>query len=230
MHAWIAGLDGPGLAGQDVLDPAERDRAASYLRPLDGARFAASRAFSRLILARYTGCPPGQLRFGVGSGGQPRLAGCGLAFSLARSGGLALLAVARGPVGADLERAVPRGGLADLAAARFSAAETACIERGCGGSPAAGFYRHWTAKEACLKAAGTGLAGGLRDTELTCGPAPVIRQSGRPLAGWRVWLADPAPGYRSAIVAAAPAAAVTWRRLAGPAPSSPEQEFVPSAR
>lgn len=223
VAAWIVDLDAARGTSPGVLDAAERDRAARYLRPLDGARFAASRAAVRMILAGYARCPPQQLRFLAGSRGQPRLAGSGLRFSLARSGGLALLAVARGPVGADLEEAAPRAGLADLAAARFSPAEAGCIAAGCGESEDGGFYRHWTAREAYLKAAGHGLAGPrgaggpprLRETELICAApgGPVIRVRGQEQRGWRLSLASPVPGYAAAIAARAPV--VSWRRLGG---------------
>lgn len=211
VHAWLIDLDAPG-AGPGVLDAAERDRAASYLRMLDGARFAGSRAAARWILSRYLGCAAERLQFRADSRGRPQLAGHRLHFSLTRSDALALLAVATSPIGADLELVRPLAALTDLVAARFGAAETACIAAGCWGSPVRGFYRHWTAKEAYLKAVGCGLAG-LRDAELVCGQAPVIRFRGAAQPGWQLTLADPAAGYVAAIAATAPVA--IWRRLAG---------------
>lgn len=211
VHAWIVDLDGPG-AGTTVLGPAELERAAAYLCPRDGVRFAASRAALRVILSGYLGCDPRAVRFVAGPDGRPGLAGGGPQFSLSRSGGRALVAVAAHPVGADLERVEPRPGLADLAAASFGAAEAACIDGGCAGSPVRAFYRHWTAKEAYLKALGRGLAG-LRDTELVCGTAPQIRVRGERQAGWTVSVSELAGGYAAAIVAGQPV--TNWRRLAG---------------
>ncbi len=222
VHAWLVDLDSVAsspAASAAGLDATEQARAASYVRPQDGARFSASRAVLRLILARYLGCAPGRLEFLVGPSGQPWLAGHEIRFSLARSGGLALVAVSSGPVGADLERLEPRRGLADVAAARFTAPEAACIAAGCAArtSPTRSFYRHWTAKEAYLKAIGIGLAG-LREAELVCGPRPAIWLAGRPVAGWPVEIADVAPGYLAAITG--PYRRTTWRwlrlgRLAG---------------
>jgi 4'-phosphopantetheinyl transferase len=219
VHAWLVDLDAPAAAEATALDADERARVDSYLRPRDGARFAASRAALRLILARYLGCEPGRVEFCSGSRGQPRLARDDVQFSLARSGALALVAVSVGPVGADLERVEPRAGLADVAAARFSAAEAACIAGGCGGSPTQSFYRHWTAKEAYLKATGVGLAG-LRDAELVCGQRLSIRLAGQPLTGWSLLLPRIAPGYLAAIASPQRVTRWRWRWLSGGWPAN----------
>jgi 4'-phosphopantetheinyl transferase len=212
VHAWLIDVD-TWPAGRMVLTAGERDRYASYLRPQDGARFAASRAAVRVILSGYLGCEPELLRFANDGGGQPRLAAAShsLKFSLSRSGEIALLAVSPDPVGADLEQVRPRPGLADLVTARFAAAEAACVAAGCAGSPTRSFYRHWVAKEAYVKATGRGLAV-LRDAELECGPAPVIRFRGTPEPGWKVSLTEAVPGYMTAIVAAQPV--TNWQRIA----------------
>jgi 4'-phosphopantetheinyl transferase len=209
VHTWIADLavlDSTALLDRNVLDPAELDRAARYARPRDGARFAASRACLRLILESYLDKDPADLRFAASPSGRPALAGDDLGkleFSLSRSGDLALIAVSLTPVGADIEIVRPRAGLADVIASRFSAAEARCILAGCGGSPVRGFYRHWTAKEAYLKATGCGLAG-LRGTELACGRPDVIRVDGTPADGWTLSLPQAAPGAAMAIVGGGP--------------------------
>ena len=107
------------------------------------------------------------------------------------------------PVGADIEIVRSRPGLADIIASRFSVAEAECIRGGCGGSPTHGFYRHWTAKEAYLKATGCGLAG-LRLTELACDGPDAIRVGGRPAEGWTLSLPDVGPGCTTAIVGSGP--------------------------
>jgi len=205
VHAWLIDLDG-WPADRVLLDRGERDRSATYLRSRDGARFAASRSAVRVIASGYLGLEPEQLRLAADGRAQPLVAGHSLQLSLSRSDGLALLAVSPDSVGADLELARPRAGLADLIAARFAPAEAACIAGGCAGSLTNSFYRHWVAKEAYLKATRRGLVA-LRDTELACGPPPVIRFRGTPEAGWQLTLTDPAPGYVAAIVAARPVGA-----------------------
>jgi 4'-phosphopantetheinyl transferase len=217
LHAWLVDLDAPGAASAAGLDEAERGIAASFVRPQDGARFAASHAALRLVLAGYLGREPDDLPLRAGRAGQPRLATDEVRFSLARSGRLALITVSRRPVGADLERVAARSGLADVAAARFAAREAAGVADGCCGSPTASFYRHWTAKEAYLKAIGLGLAG-LRDTELVCGARPVIWFAGRPVGGWRLSVARTASGYVASIVGAV--SVTSWRWLS-PGPPLP---------
>jgi 4'-phosphopantetheinyl transferase len=212
VHAWLADLDTSADASGKVLGPAELARSSSYLSPQDGARFAASRAWLRVVLSRYVGAEPARLDFAASPSGQPALAGehAGLLhFSLSRSADRALVAVSRSPLGADIELVSARAGLADLIACRFGVAEAHCIAGGCGGSPLLGFYRHWTAKEAFLKATGRGLAG-LRETELTCGARPAIQVGGHHV-NWSLSVFDLAPDYAAAVVGNGP---VTWYRTA----------------
>lgn len=211
VQAWIVDLDRPGAAA-GALDAAERHRAEGYLRPLDGARFAASRMATRVILSGYAGYAPERLRFCTDERGRPRLAGHRLCFSLTRSGGVAVIVVAPEPVGADVELMRARAGLTDLATAWFGAAEAGCIAAGCAGSPVRGFYWHWTVKEAYLKAVGCGLAE-LRNAEFVCGPEPFIRFRGAAESGWALSVTDLAGGYVAAIAASRPV--TSWRRLAG---------------
>jgi 4'-phosphopantetheinyl transferase len=209
VGAWLIDLDDQAAVSDGIrsqLSPAEHDRATTYIRPADGARFAASRAWLRLILGRYLDAEPADLCFAAGPGGRPTLTGDyagSLHFSLSRSRGRALIAVSRSPVGADIELVSDRAGLADLVGVRFAPAEAACIASGCRGSPLRGFYRHWTAKEAYLKATGRGLAG-LRSTELVCGVRPRIRCCGRLATEWRLSLPDVAADYEAAIVGGGP--------------------------
>jgi 4'-phosphopantetheinyl transferase len=220
VDAWLIDLDapvGPALADGpacELLAPAERDRATTYLRARDGARFASSRAWLRRVLGRYLDAEPADLCFAAGPDQRPALAGehtGSLHFSLSRSAGLALIAVSHSPVGADIELVSDRAGLADLVGGRFGPAEAACIASGCGGSPLRAFYRHWTAKEAYLKATGRGLAG-LGGTELVCRVRPTIRADGRLATDWTLSLPELAAGCATAIVGAG----VITRHMAAP--------------
>ena len=141
----------------------------------------------------------------------------GVEFSLSRTEGVALIAVSAAAVGADIERVTPRTGLADLVAARFPAREAACLADGCSlpaglGDPALrGFYRHWTAREAYLKAIGCGLAG-LRRIEVTCRPRPEVRFGGALADGWQLSFPAVPAAYAAAIVARHPVTRCCWLR------------------
>jgi len=203
VHGWLVDLEAPPDGAVMLVGPAEIARAASYLSRRDAARFAAGRAWLRLILGRYLDADPGRLEFEAESGGRPALAGATagvIHFSLSRSADRGFVAVSCSPVGADIELARARAGLVDLITTRFGVGEARCIIAGCGGSPVRGFYRHWTAKEAYLKATGRGLTG-LCTTELICGPVPGIRDNGHE-ANWTLSLMDAASDCVVAIVGA----------------------------
>jgi 4'-phosphopantetheinyl transferase len=168
----------------------------------------------RLVLAELTGSAPEDLRFERRCGhcgrlghGKPHLSGHpDLDFSLSHSGGLALIAVARGRrVGADVERLRPRTDVLAIARGSLSARERRVVEGGetdaarrgetdaarRGETDAArreAFFRCWTRKEAYLKGLGVGLAGGL-DSDPDDAP------------GWQVRSLPAPPGYAAAVAA-----------------------------
>ncbi len=138
-----------GLGG--LLCEGERARAARLIRERDRVLWTRSRGALRMLLGRYVGRDPRQLRFELGPYGKPRLADLAgeprrrcptvfwrpgpadLSFNLSHSGELMLVAVtAVAEVGVDVERARERYG--------------------------AGFLKEWTRKEATVKCLGTGLA------------------------------------------------------------------------
>jgi 4'-phosphopantetheinyl transferase len=104
-----ARLDAADLA---VLNEEERAKAAAFLRDEDRDRYQLSHVALRQALARYVDTPADRLRFaqlpcptcGKADRGRPVLVG-GPHFSLSHSGDLVGIAVARVPVGLDVERA-----------------------------------------------------------------------------------------------------------------------------
>lgn len=116
------------------------------------------RATLRRILAGYLGIGAEQVPLAIAPRGKPLLAGVnGPAFNLSHSGSLAVVAVcARETVGIDIERL--RGRPREQLLARVLSPEEQEAVRAC--APAErerAFLRHWTAKEACVKARGTGI-------------------------------------------------------------------------
>jgi len=167
------------LAG---LDPRETARAAAFVFPADRHRYQVAHVMLRRVLAGCLGAEPGRLAFGRlrcpacgGPSGKPVLTGplappaaepgapgeggIGLCFSLAHSGDAVVIAVARSPVGVDVERAAS-GCVCSLASA-MHAEDTVLVE----GLPEperhAAVIRWWVRAEAVLKCAGTGIAHGM---------------------------------------------------------------------
>ncbi|MEV7597964.1 4'-phosphopantetheinyl transferase superfamily protein [Kitasatospora sp. NPDC089797] len=141
-----------------LLDPDERARARSALRPGLRRRFVLAHAGTRILLGARLGRPPEQLRFRRGRWGKPAVVDAsGLHFSLSHSGELALLAVAPRPVGVDVELVRSGRDVDRLSRRFFPCPERELVARG--GRPA--FARLWTRKEACVKASGGRLTEGL---------------------------------------------------------------------
>jgi 4'-phosphopantetheinyl transferase len=161
VHIWSAGLHVEGAAlcaCWDLLSPEEARRASSYRFAKDRREFVITRAVLRQILAHYTGESSADLCFDSSSSGKPVLRGReGLHFSVSHSADLALLAVARNPVGIDLEH-THSGTLWQTAVGHYlSPREQSYVQALPVAARTAALYRCWTRKEAVLKALGTGL-------------------------------------------------------------------------
>ena len=178
-----------------LLDATERRRWAAYRREEDRARFLAGCVLAKTALARYTGLRPADVRFDRTCGqcgephGKPVIKGSGIEgsgieggvveHSVAHSGDLVAVAVARTPVGVDVEqldgRPHPLGGDGDLEAlARLvlSAAERAALAAVPPAGQARAFLVAWTRKEAVTKATGDGLRAAFSDVVVAADVGP----------------------------------------------------------
>ncbi|MEE7449444.1 4-phosphopantetheinyl transferase [Methylobacterium radiotolerans] len=173
-----------------VLDAAERARAHRFLRPADRARFRASHAALRLILADALGVAPADVEFAVGPGGKPELAGAarGAAdFNLSHSGARALIGLARdAAIGVDVEAVRPIPDALRIAAAHFAADEVSTLARAHRNALAHSFFGLWTRKEAVVKALGSGLSLPLDRFSVSVPPEPprLMRAAGD--ASWNL--------------------------------------------
>jgi 4'-phosphopantetheinyl transferase len=178
----LAGL-GPGVADvwwarrQDasahhagLLDDTEQQRWAAYRRDDDRERFLVGCALAKTVLAGYTGRRPADVSFDRTCGecgkphGKPVARGGDLRHSVSHSGDLVVIAVARTPVGVDVEqldgRPHPVGGdgnpqaLARLVLADGEQTALAAVRPS---ARAHAFLIAWTRKEAVTKATGDGL-------------------------------------------------------------------------
>ena len=138
------------------LDDAERARADAFVFPRDAERWTRVRAAVRDRLARHLQISNADLQWNFGVHEKPSLVANDLAFNLSHGGSLsALLVATEGPVGVDLEP-VDRG--KDLIEAYEAFCHPDEIPELPPGDKSQALISLWTAKEAFLKAVGTGLS------------------------------------------------------------------------
>jgi len=194
---WWARRQDASARHAGLLDETERRRWAAYRRDEDRERFLAGCALAKTALAGYTGQRPADVRFDRTCGecgkphGKPALAGGepgaggDLEHSVAHSGDLVVVAVARAPVGVDVEqldgRAHAVGGGGDpkaLARLVLADAERTALAAVHLSGRARAFLVAWTRKEAVTKATGDGLRAAFSDVV-------VAADAGRPrLVSW----------------------------------------------
>ena len=212
---WWLPLDGvtrSRLRDLRALLPAEeRLRADTFRDSRGGHRFAVRRALLRLVLSRYVGAEPNELRFARGDAGKPALvpgqASPSLRFNASHSDGLAVVAVSGcAEVGIDVERVRPDLEVDGIVRRYFSTEEALQLSLVPPARRLEAFFAAWTLKESYCKALGTGLRTDLRSftVPIPCTePAAVLRTgSPEPLPGCRA-LTLPAPaGYAAGIALA----------------------------
>ncbi len=188
-----------------ILSAEERERAERAVVEDERRRRIAAPGRLRLLLGRYLGWDPAELRFRNGPKGKPYLEGEPpvLQFNLAHSGELALAAVhPELEVGVDVERrrrGIAAGGIAEKF---FSPAEAAGLRGLEGAEREEEFYRIWTAKEAFVKAQGAGLEFGLQRFTVAVGERfEVVEIAGdrEEAQRWTLWRVEPEPGYTGAV-------------------------------
>lgn len=192
-----------------VLSADERTRANRFKRPGDRGRFIVGRAALRILLGRALEIEPSEIIFRYGLQGKPLLSdSCNpidLQFNLAHSGGLAVLAMARGArVGVDVEEIRPMENAEGLMARFFAPAEAAEWNLLGEGDRLAGFFHGWTRKEAFIKATGQGLSQSLKGfaVSLTPGrPAGLVEVEGDPeeAGRWTISDVDTGSGFSGAL-------------------------------
>jgi 4'-phosphopantetheinyl transferase len=165
-----------------TLDAGELHQAERFQQPHDRRRFVRAHARLRQILASYLQVPPREVAWQTSATGKPHLeslAGEPLHFNLSHSGNWALIAVARLPVGIDVERLRD---LADLPAMtrRWCTSQESLrmADAATRNDSLQAFFSCWTAKEAALKAIGCGI----REEVASIETPPVTRRGFAALA------------------------------------------------
>lgn len=189
VSLWHLDLADAGLS-IDGLSPDEAARTDRYRQHADRVRFSCTRRALRRLLAERLDMAPDSVPLTTGEYGKPMLDGFAWQFNLSHAGPHALIALSESaPVGVDIERIDVTRPLASMAAQFFTAREQAA----CAGQPEQ-FYRLWSAKEAVLKASGSGIRGDLPAIVEQDGQLAVVRE---PLT--RLWEIEAPPGYAAAL-------------------------------
>ncbi|MCB1065157.1 MAG: 4'-phosphopantetheinyl transferase superfamily protein [Verrucomicrobiae bacterium] len=165
IHLWSASLNdetGDGVRGfQPLLSDIEIGRANAFRFERDRRRFVMARGTLRTLLSRYTGELPEKLLIETGRFGKPILGSAterSVHFNLAHSGDKALYAISLdSPLGVDFEEIGREESLPEFAEGFCSPEELRRFEKLPWPEKTRALLRLWTAKEAFLKAMGTGL-------------------------------------------------------------------------
>jgi 4'-phosphopantetheinyl transferase len=168
-HLWAVPIDESSALcerGLAHLSNEERQRADQFQLDAPRRRFIGARAALRQLLGEYLGVPAADVMVIYGLHGKPQLHEAGrsesLHFNLAHTKDLALVAVTRGcDVGVDVERLRLVSHFESIARRYFHPLEVADIFAAPQARRQEAFLRYWTAKEAVLKAVGTGLTDSL---------------------------------------------------------------------
>lgn len=179
VTVWSVELPADFAVPERLLGAQEREQAARLRDPCERLRYMASYAVLRSLLAARYGYRDDRIEFVRDENGKPRLAEDHVRFNLSRSGAVVLIGVSESrQIGVDMERAREVPDLEALARNHLSATEYAVWRRRCTAAADLSFLRCWTRKEACVKAAGVGLALPLERVEAGC----VASQSPREVA------------------------------------------------
>lgn len=175
VHIWKIDLDTDYGAIQDMaelLSPDERARSNRFKPEHKRNQYILTHGFLRKLLGNYLQQNPATLQFSTNSSGKPCLINLvnmasldnpyRINFNISHSRDISLIAVARNrEIGIDVESLQPKNDLLQIARRYFSSEEVEWLAAKPALELNAAFYRIWTAKEAYLKAVGTGLSGGL---------------------------------------------------------------------
>jgi 4'-phosphopantetheinyl transferase len=178
VHVWRTSLTDHGSdskleALNEVLAPDEKQRASRYYFRRDRNRFVVARALARIILGRYIGVSPREIRFTYNLFGKPFLDGLSgvirkLQFNVAHSHNAALIAVTGDrKIGIDVEWIRDDIDVSPIVERFFSQEEIGELRKSSRCDRRQTFYQYWTCKEAFVKAVGKGLSHSLSQVNLS---------------------------------------------------------------
>lgn len=191
VHVWRLDLSGDSYIVshlRSTLAADEQEQSKNFKFEVDRNRFVVRRALRRHILASYAHTTTDAIAFVYGAFGKPYArvrGGAGPKFSMSHSGRFALCAISMSAdIGVDLEQLRDVAERDEIVRNMLSAREFSHYRMVPQECQATEFLRLWTAKEACVKAIGSGLHVPLPGID-TMQPA---RDGGISLAPWAMGL------------------------------------------
>ena len=153
-----------------LLAQEEKERAKGYHFTKDRERFIFARGHLRILLGRYLGIAPAEVKFLFNEYKKPSVQAIdrnrAIQFNVAHSADLSLVGVTfRQEIGVDVEYVNPDFSFDEILRQFFSGQEAARINAQPEVQRRETFYRLWTLKEAYLKALGIGLSQSLSLTQ-----------------------------------------------------------------
>lgn len=162
LHIWKIPLNLPEAKLPhllNLLDPAEIKRLHQFRFEKHRRRFLVAHARLREILGFHLNISPAEVVFHIHDSGKPSIPGNPLYFNLSHSDEMAIVAVSfQGEVGIDIEYIKQDIDTLEIAKRFFHPTEFEQLQKIPSEKQKAFFYYCWTAKEAYLKAKGTGIA------------------------------------------------------------------------
>jgi 4'-phosphopantetheinyl transferase len=209
VHLWRASLTLSNPKIEELmtyLAPDEIARANKFRFAQHRSRFIAARGILRQLLGKYLQVSPRSLTFTYSDRGKPQLPeNSSLQFNLSHSQEYGLFGFTLNHlIGVDLEyqRAMPDA--LNIARRFFSVREFKMLESMPQEQQPRLFFQLWTAKEAYLKAIGTGLSGSLASIEISFdqdqSPYFSLSQENQiEINGWSLYSCTPETNYLGAI-------------------------------
>ena len=216
VHIWRASLDIPEeevTRLYTLLSPDETARANKYRFPIHKRRFIVARGILRELLGNYLEINPNTVKFEYGDRGKPYISAntCKfLQFNISHSEEYALLGFTcdRRRIGVDLEYLREMPDAVKIAQRFFSPQEYDLIRNLDSKQQCLAFFKLWTAKEAYLKAIGTGLAGCLASIDIDFDKGDRIHLScndnSTSVDNWSIYPCIPASNYVGTVAIDAP--------------------------
>jgi 4'-phosphopantetheinyl transferase len=196
VHLYFISLDLPTERLEKLASLLSEDeiiRANRYHFPEHKRRFLAARGFLREILGLYLAINPEKVEFIYSERGKPSI-NAQLQFNLSHSEEMAVYGLTTGGrIGVDLEKMRSMKDLNSLTKRFFCAEEHELIAKS--QEKETLFFQLWTAKEAYLKAVGTGISGGLDRVEVCLNPLKLDNVAGE----WQLWTREIGDNYRATV-------------------------------